>query len=83
MRVSNLGADDKRVRVVERVPISEVEKVVVTDVHDELNSTQRSRIAGMCTIRDHARALLDAQLVQEDDAWLVVTAAALQRQPLQ
>ena len=39
-----------------------------TDVHDELNATQRSRIAGMCAIRDHARALLDAQLVQEDEA---------------
>jgi N12 class adenine-specific DNA methylase/predicted RNA methylase len=40
------------------------------DVHDELNATQRSRIAGLCAIRDHARALLDAQLAHDDDGHL-------------
>ncbi len=49
----------------------------LTDVHEELNATQRSRIAGMCSIRDHARALLDAQLVQEDDAPLANLRAML------
>jgi len=42
----------------------------MADVHDELNATQRGRIAGLCTIRDHARALLDAQLAQDDDGQL-------------
>lgn len=39
------------------------------NVHARLNATQRARIAGMCTVREHARGLLDAQLSdQSDDA---------------
>ena len=34
-------------------------------VTTSLNATQRARIAGLCAIRDHARALLDAQLAQD------------------
>lgn len=34
----------------------------MVDVDDQLNATQRARITGLCAIRDHARALLDAQL---------------------
>lgn len=36
-------------------------------VHGQLNATARARIAGMCTIRDQARALLDAQLADEGE----------------
>lgn len=41
VRVSNLGGDAKRVRVVERVPVSEIEKVVVT-VHDKETTDRKS-----------------------------------------
>jgi hypothetical protein len=40
----------------------------MVDVHDQLNATQRARITGLCAIRDHARALLDAQLRDESDS---------------
>ena len=33
------------------------------DVHNQLNATQRARITGLCAIRDYARALLNAQLL--------------------
>jgi N12 class adenine-specific DNA methylase len=39
----------------------------LTDVHEQFNATQRARIAGMCAIRDHARALLDMQLAEDGD----------------
>lgn len=42
----------------------------MVDVHDQLNSTQRARIVGLCAIRDQARALLDAQLKDEADGKL-------------
>ena len=42
----------------------------MVDVHDGLNATQRARITGLCAIRDHARALLDAQLAQDGDEGL-------------
>jgi hypothetical protein len=42
----------------------------MVDVHDQLNATQRARITGLCAIRDHARALLDAQLADEGDGRL-------------
>ena len=42
----------------------------LVDIHDQLNATQRARITGLCAIRDHARALLDAQLAEHDDARL-------------
>jgi N12 class adenine-specific DNA methylase len=42
----------------------------LVDVHDQLNATQRARIAGMCAIRDQARSLLDAQLDAQDDSRL-------------
>lgn len=40
----------------------------LADIHDQLNATQRARITGLCAIRDHARALLDAQMAEQDDA---------------
>ncbi len=49
----------------------------LVDVHDELNGTQRSRISGLCAIRDHARALLDAQLTHDDDGQLAHLRAML------
>ena len=49
----------------------------LVDVHDELNATQRSRVSGLCAIRDHARALLDAQLAQDDDGQLAHLRAML------
>ncbi|MBL8317936.1 MAG: DEAD/DEAH box helicase, partial [Burkholderiaceae bacterium] len=49
----------------------------LVDVHDELNATQRSRITGLCAIRDHARALLDAQLAHDDDGQLAHQRAML------
>jgi len=39
----------------------------MVDVHDQLNATQRARVTGLCAIRDHARALLDAQLADAGD----------------
>lgn len=39
----------------------------MVDVHDQFNATQRGRITGLCAIRDHARALLDAQLAADAD----------------
>lgn len=56
-----------------RVHLGRIHRVAaqgMADVHDELNATQRSRIVGLCAIRDHARALLDAQLAQDDDGQL-------------
>lgn len=50
--------------------VHRVEHGELIDVHDQLNATQRSRITGMCAIRDHARALLDAQLEDENDGRL-------------
>jgi N12 class adenine-specific DNA methylase len=49
----------------------------LVDVHDELNATQRSRVGGLCAIRDHARALLDAQLAHDDDGQLAHLRAML------
>ena len=45
--------------------VHRVEDGALVDVHDGLNATQRARTAGLCAIRDHARALLDAQLAQD------------------
>lgn len=42
------------------------------DIHDDFNATQRLRIAGMCDLRDTARALLDAQLMEISDSELGV-----------
>ena len=39
-----------------------VDGAEMVDVNDQLNGTQRARIIGLCAIRDHARALLDAEL---------------------
>lgn len=39
----------------------------LVDVHEQFNATQRARITGMCAIRDHARALLNAQLAEDGD----------------
>lgn len=50
--------------------VHRVEAGEMVDVHDRLNATQRARITGMCAIRDHARALLDAQLADESDGRL-------------
>jgi hypothetical protein len=47
-----------------------VEGICLVDVHEQFNATQRARIAGMCAIRDHARALLDAQLAEDGDEGL-------------
>jgi N12 class adenine-specific DNA methylase len=47
------------------------------DVHDLFNATQRARIAGMSTIRDHVRTLLDAQLSDDDDRRLPILRATL------
>ena len=49
----------------------------LVDIHDTLNATQRSRITGLCAIRDHARALLDAQLVHDGDGQLAHLRAML------
>ena len=49
----------------------------MVDVHDQLNATQRARVTGLCAIRDHARALLDAQLAHDDDRRLVHLRAML------
>ena len=50
--------------------VHRVEGCELVDVHDPLNATQRARITGLCAIRDHARALLDAQLAEKDDGRL-------------
>jgi len=50
--------------------VHRVEGADMVDVHDGLNATQRARITGLCAIRDHARALLDAQLAQDGDEGL-------------
>jgi len=50
--------------------VHRVEGAELVDLHDSLNATQRARIAGLCAIRDHARALLDAQLAQDGDEGL-------------
>jgi N12 class adenine-specific DNA methylase len=47
--------------------VHRVEDGLLVDIHERLNATQRARIAGLCTIRDHARALLDLQLADADD----------------
>ena len=47
--------------------IHRVEEGSLVDVHEQFNATQRSRITGMCAIRDHARALLDTQLAEDGD----------------
>ncbi|MCL1961965.1 MAG: hypothetical protein FWG56_09390 [Desulfovibrionaceae bacterium] len=49
----------------------------LVDVHEQFNATQRMRIAGMSAIRDHARALLDVQLAEDDDDKLRHTRAML------
>jgi N12 class adenine-specific DNA methylase len=57
--------------------VHRVERAELVDLHDSLNATQRARIAGMCAIRDHARALLDAQLAQDGDEGLAQLRAML------
>lgn len=52
---------------VHRDRLHRVEGASMVDVHDGFNATQRARIVGMCTIRDHARALLNAQLAEDGD----------------
>ena len=47
--------------------VHRVEGSEMVDVHDQLNATQRARITGMCAVRDYARALLNAQLLESDD----------------
>lgn len=49
----------------------------LADVHDTFNATQRERIKGMCSVRDCARKLLEAQLASEDDGCLVPLRALL------
>ncbi|MDR3368827.1 Eco57I restriction-modification methylase domain-containing protein [Rhodoferax sp.] len=50
--------------------VHRVEGSEMTDVHEQLNATQRGRITGLCAIRDYARALLDAQLSGSNDGRL-------------
>ncbi|HEY0847156.1 MAG TPA: DEAD/DEAH box helicase family protein [Noviherbaspirillum sp.] len=50
--------------------IHRVEGGGMVDVHDRLSAAQRARVTGMSAIRDHARALLDAQLAETSDAEL-------------
>ena len=47
--------------------VHRVEGGEMIDVHETLSVSQRARITGLCAIRDHARALLDAQLQNEAD----------------
>jgi N12 class adenine-specific DNA methylase len=56
--------------VIQQGRVQRIEGSEMVDVHDQLNATQRERVKGLCTIRDHARALLDAQLADSDDARL-------------
>lgn len=48
--------------------VHRVEDGELVDFHERLNATQRARIAGLCSIRDHARALLDLQLADAEDS---------------
>jgi N12 class adenine-specific DNA methylase len=48
--------------------VHRAEGAEMVDVHDQLNGTQRARIVGLCSIRDQARALLDAQLRDDSDS---------------
>jgi N12 class adenine-specific DNA methylase len=48
--------------------VHRVEGEAMVDVHDRLSGTQRARIVGLCAVRDQARALLDAQLIDESDS---------------
>jgi N12 class adenine-specific DNA methylase len=57
--------------------IHRVEGSDMIDVHDVCNATQRARIGGMIAIRDHARALLDAQLAGHADDKLVLLRSLL------
>ena len=57
--------------------IHRVEGSDIIDVHDACNATQRARIGGMIAIRDHARALLDAQLAGNADDKLVLLRSLL------
>ncbi|MDP3653785.1 MAG: DEAD/DEAH box helicase family protein [Rhodoferax sp.] len=50
--------------------VHRVEGSEMVDVHDRLNATQCARVTGLCAVRDHARALLDAQLADDDDGRL-------------
>ena len=50
--------------------VHRVEGSEMVDVNDQLNATQRGRVIGLCAIRDHARALLDAQLSERSDGQL-------------
>ncbi|MCL2590914.1 MAG: DEAD/DEAH box helicase [Betaproteobacteria bacterium] len=49
----------------------------LVDVHETFNATQRERIKGMSAIRDHARALLDAQISDRSDERLIPLRATL------
>ncbi|MDF3831449.1 DEAD/DEAH box helicase [Cupriavidus basilensis] len=57
--------------------VHRVEGSEMVDVHDQLNATQRARVTGMCAIREHARALLDAQLADDADGRLAQLRAML------
>jgi N12 class adenine-specific DNA methylase len=57
--------------------VHQVRGTELVDLHDSLNATQRTRIAGLCAVRDHARALLDAQLAEDDDGCLAPLRAML------
>lgn len=62
VRVSNLGAEPKRVRVVERVPVSEIEKVVVS-VHEKETTDRRAPdgngfVTWTVDLKGHARTKL-------------------------
>lgn len=57
--------------------IHRVEGSDIVDVHDACNATQRSRIGGMVAIREHARALLDAQLAGKADGELILLRSLL------
>ena len=62
IRVSNLGGDPKRVRVVERVPVSEIEKVVVTVLASETTDRRTPDGNGFVSwtldLKPHGRAKL-------------------------
>lgn len=60
VRVSNLGGEAKRVRVVERVPVSEIEKVVVT-VHEKETTDRKAPdgngfVSWTLDLKPHGRA---------------------------
>jgi N12 class adenine-specific DNA methylase len=50
--------------------VHRVEGGEMVDIHGQLNATQQARVTGLCAIRDHARALLDAQLADDGDKGL-------------